>query len=80
MDLVLIAFASLTPMIFVSNLWGCSYGLVDVKDVANVVIHAAVSTNTNYNYKLLKGFIVVVKDVILLIILFFPIWCFKKPI
>ena len=79
----LIAFASLTPMIFVQIYGVVVYGLVDVKDVADVVIHAAVSEPTQITITgIISGFIAVVKDVvpILLIILFFQYGVLKKPI
>lgn len=79
----LIAFASLTPMIFVQIYGVVVYGLVDVKEVSDVVVHATVSAPTQITITgILTGFIAVVKDVvpILLIILFFQYGVLKKPI
>ena len=79
----LIAFASLTPMIFVQIYGVVVYGLVEVKEVADVAIQATVSAPTQITITgILTGFIAVVKDVvpILLIILFFQYGVLKKPI
>ncbi len=79
----LIAFASLTPMIFVQIYGIAVYNLVDAKDVAAVAVEAAVSTNTTISVSsLLMGLVNVVKDVapILLIILFFQYAVLKKKI
>ena len=79
----LIAFASLTPMIFVQIYGIAVYNLVDAQDVANVVIKAAVSSPTDITFEsVLYGILSVVKDVIpiLAIILFFQYGVLKKPI
>ncbi|UTJ07100.1 DUF1538 domain-containing protein [Arcobacter roscoffensis] len=79
----LIAFASLTPMIFVQIYGIAVYNLVDAKDVAAVAVEAAVSTNTSISItSLLMGLFNVVKDVapILFIILFFQYAVLKKKI
>ena len=79
----LIAFASLTPMIFVQVYGAVVYGLVDAKDIANVVIQATVSVPTEITLTgVIIGFTSVIKDVlpILIIILFFQYGVLKKPI
>ncbi len=79
----LIAFASLTPMIFVQIYGIAVYNLVDAKDVAEVVVHVSVSNATDITVQsLLMGIFNVVKDVapILLIILFFQYAVLKKKI
>ena len=79
----LIAFASLTPMIFVQIYGIAVYNLVDAKEVASVAIQATVSSSTEITANsLLMGIYNVVKDVapILLIILFFQYAVLKKPI
>ena len=79
----LIAFASLTPMIFVQIYGIAVYNLVDAKEVASVAIQATVSSTTEITANsLLMGIYNVVKDVapILLIILFFQYAVLKKPI
>jgi len=79
----LIAFASLTPMIFVQIYGIAVYNLVEAKDVASVVINAKVSVPTDITiFSIFKGIASVVKDVapILLIILFFQYGVLKKRI
>ncbi len=79
----LIAFASLTPMIFVQIYGVVVYGLVEAKDVAGLVIEATVSVPTEITINsVIIGFISVIKDIvpILLIILFFQYGVLKKPI
>ena len=79
----LIAFASLTPMIFVQIYGIAVYNLVDAKDVAGVVVEATVSSNTTISLSsVLSGIASVVKDVapILFIILFFQYAVLKKKI
>ena len=79
----LIAFASLTPMIFVQIYGIAVYNLVEVKEVTEVVVQATVSTATEVSLKgIIVGLYSVVKDVvpILLIILFFQYAVLKKPI
>ncbi|MGB5792831.1 DUF1538 domain-containing protein [Poseidonibacter sp.] len=79
----LIAFASLTPMIFVQIYGIAVYNLVDAKEVANVIVQASVSSPTDITFQsIIYGIISVVKDVIpiLLIILFFQYGVLKKPI
>ncbi|MGA1939536.1 DUF1538 domain-containing protein [Arcobacter sp. YIC-310] len=79
----LIAFASLTPMIFVQIYGIAVYNLVDAKDVATVAVEATVSSNATISFSsLLIGLANVVKDVapILFIILFFQYAVLKKRI
>lgn len=79
----LIAFASLTPMIFVQVYGIAVYNLVEAKDVAAVVVEATVSTNTTITLEgVISGIASVVKDVapILFIILFFQYAVLKKKI
>ena len=79
----LIAFASLTPMIFVQIYGIAVYNLVDAKDVAEIVVQASVSTSTDISISsIITGILSVVKDVapILLIILFFQYVVLKKKI
>ncbi len=79
----LIAFASLTPMIFVQIYGIAVYNLVDAKDVAKVIIDANVSVPIDISISsIITGIINVVKDVapILLIILFFQYAVIKKKI
>jgi len=79
----LIAFASLTPMIFVQIYGIAVYNLVDAKDVAEVVVNATVSSTADISVQsIITGIINVVKDVapILLIILFFQYGVIKKKI
>ncbi|RXJ99747.1 permease [Arcobacter sp. CECT 8989] len=82
----LIAFASLTPMIFVQVYGIAVYNLVDVSEVVNVTkvaVEAKVSTAATISFdSLLTGIFNVVKDVapILLIILFFQYAVLKKRI
>ena len=79
----LIAFASLTPMIFVQIYGIAVYNLVDAKAVADVVVQATVSIPTEISLSsIATGLVAVVKDVfpILAIILFFQYGVIKKPI
>ena len=79
----LIAFASLTPMIFVQIYGIAVYNLVDAKSVADVVVQATVSVPTEISISsVITGLISVIKDVvpILVIILFFQYGVLKKPI
>lgn len=79
----LIAFASLTPMIFVQVYGAIVYGLVDAKDITNVVVHATASVPTEITAEsVIVGFTSVIKDIlpIVLIILFFQYGILKKPI
>jgi len=79
----LIAFASLTPMIFVQIYGIAVYNLVDVKEVTEVVIKASVSSTADISFSsIVMGIIAVVRDVapILFIILFFQYAVLKKKI
>ena len=79
----LIAFASLTPMIFVQVYGIFVYNFVEVKDVADVVIEAIPSVSTTITLQsIVEGLIAVVKDVfpILLIIFFFQYGILKQKI
>uniref|UniRef100_UPI004048BE83 DUF1538 domain-containing protein n=1 Tax=Aliarcobacter sp. TaxID=2321116 RepID=UPI004048BE83 len=79
----LIAFASLTPMIFVQIYGVIVYNFIDAKEVAQVVVQASVSTSTIITVEsVISGFLAVIRDVvpILLIILFFQYVVLKKPI
>ena len=79
----LIAFASLTPMIFVQVYGIAVYNLVDAKEVAGIILDASVSVPTEITAEsIMKGMFAVVKDVapILLIILFFQYGVIKKSI
>ena len=79
----LIAFASLTPMIFVQVYGIAVYNLVEAKDVTEVVVQATVSSTASISVEsVVSGILNVVKDVapILLIILFFQYGVIKKKI
>jgi nitrogen regulatory protein PII len=79
----LIAFASLTPMIFVQVYGIAVYNLVDAQDVANVVVQASISSPTDITFNsIVSGILSVIKDVIpiIAIILFFQYAVLKKPI
>ena len=79
----LIAFASLTPMIFVQIYGIAVYNLVDAKEVAQVLVQAKVSSSLDVSLNsLISGLIDVVKDVvpILAIIMFFQYAVLKKRI
>lgn len=79
----LIAFASLTPMIFVQVYGIAVYNLVDAQAVANVVVKATVSSPTDITFEsIFYGILSVIKDVIpiIAIILFFQYGVLKKPI
>jgi len=78
----LIAFASLTPMIFVQIYGIAVYNLVDAKDVLHVISEVeAVPTNVTLN-SLVNGILGVIKDIIpiLAIILFFQYGVIRKNI
>ena len=79
----LVAFASLTPMIFVQVYGVYVYTFGEVKDVAQVVVQSTASISTIISFEsVLSGILAVVLDVIpiLLIILFFQYGVLKKPI
>jgi nitrogen regulatory protein PII len=79
----LIAFASLTPMIFVQVYGIAVYNLVDAKEVATVIVEAKVSAVAAVTpHTIAVGLLNVVKDVapILAIIFFFQYVVLRKPI
>jgi nitrogen regulatory protein PII len=79
----LIAFASLTPMIFVQIYGIFVYNFVEAKDVAEVLIQAKVSVATTITAtSIIQGILAVTKDVlpILAIIFFFQYAILKKSI
>lgn len=83
----LIAFASLTPMLFVQFYGIFVYQFVDVSSITPVVAHIgeAIQSNAEYDFSilnLLKGLASIIMDVvpILLVILFFQYIVLKKPI
>jgi nitrogen regulatory protein PII len=79
----LIAFASLTPMIFVQIYGIVVYNFVDAKDIASILINPVVSVPTEVSLSsVFIGLTSVIKDVfpILAIILFFQYAVLKKPI
>ncbi|QKF81160.1 DUF1538 family protein [Halarcobacter ebronensis] len=79
----LIAFASLTPMIFVQIYGIAVYNLVDAKEIASVIVNAKVSVPTDITiHSVVRGIGSVIKDVspILVIILFFQYGVIKKRI
>ncbi len=81
----LIAFASLTPMIFVQFYGIFVYEFVEASDTAMQVAAQVAEASTAYNFSILniaKGLLGVVGDVapILLVILFFQYVIIKKPI
>ena len=79
----LIAFASLTPMIFVQIYGIFVYNFVEAKEVAQVVIEAKVSQTATITLEsVISGILAVVKDVlpILAIIFFFQYAILKKQI
>lgn len=79
----LIAFASLTPMIFVQVYGVYVYNFGEVKDVAPLIVQAVASTSTSVTFQsIVSGIFAVILDVvpILLIILFFQYGVLKKPI
>ena len=83
----LIAFASLTPMLFVQFYGIFVYQFVDVSSITPVVVHIgeAIQSNSEYDFSilnLLKGLVSIILDVvpILLVILFFQYIVLKKPI
>ncbi len=79
----LIAFASLTPMIFVQIYGIFVYNFVEAKEVAAVIIEAKVQVSTTITLEsVVHGILAVVKDVlpILAIIFFFQYGIIKKQI
>jgi len=79
----LIAFASLTPMIFVQVYGIYVYNFVEVSQIAQIVVEAKVSVSTVITLEsVLYGLLAVIKDVvpILGIIFFFQYVILKKPI
>jgi nitrogen regulatory protein PII len=79
----LIAFASLTPMIFVQIYGIYVYNFVEAKEVAAVVVEAAVSQSAQISLEsVAAGLFAVVRDVvpILLVIFFFQYGILKKKI
>ena len=79
----LIAFASLTPMIFVQVYGVYVYNFGEVKDVAPLIVQAVASTSTSVTFQsIVSGIFAVILDIvpILLIILFFQYGVLKKPI
>lgn len=79
----LIAFASLTPMIFVQVYGVYVYTFGEAKDVAPLVVQAAASVSTTVTFQsVISGIFAVILDVapILLIILFFQYGVLKKSI
>lgn len=80
----LIAFASLTPMIFVQVYGIIVYNMVEAKDVGAVVFHTVTASSpTNITVmSIIHGLFAVLRDVapIILIILFFQYGVIKKPI
>lgn len=79
----LIAFASLTPMIFVQIYGIYVYNFVEAKDVAQFIVEAKVSVSTTITFEsVAHGIIAVIKDVIpiLAIIFFFQYVVLKKKI
>ncbi len=79
----LIAFASLTPMIFVQVYGIAVYNLVDAKEVVQIAVQASVSSPTDITLtSLVEGIIAVARDVlpILAIIMFFQYGVLKKRI
>ncbi len=79
----LIAFASLTPMIFVQIYGIAVYNLVEVKEVASAVVEATVSNPLSISlFSIFEGIVNVIKDVapILAIIFFFQYGVLRKHI
>ena len=79
----LIAFASLTPMIFVQIYGIAVYNLVDAKDVASLAIQSTISVQLDITIgSIITGLINVIIDVapILAIIMFFQYGVLKKHI
>jgi len=79
----LIAFASLTPMIFVQVYGIAVYTLVDAKEVADVLVEAKVSVVATVTLSsIAQGLLNVIKDLIpiLAIIFFFQYGVLRKPI
>ncbi len=79
----LIAFASLTPMIFVQIYGIAVYNLVEVKEVTDFVVKATISSPSDITiFSVFEGLVSVIKDVapILAIIFFFQYAVLKKHI
>ncbi len=79
----LIAFASLTPMIFVQIYGIAVYNLVEAQDISEIIVKATVSSTVNISFEsIISGISSVVKDVapILFIILFFQYAVLRKKI
>lgn len=79
----LIAFASLTPMIFVQIYGIAVYNLVETKDIAHILVESKVSVPTDITFSsVIFGLLNVIKDVfpILAVILFFQYIVLKEPI
>lgn len=79
----LIAFASLTPMIFVQIYGIAVYNLVEAKEVTDFVVKATISSSSDITiFSIFEGLVSVVKDVapILAIIFFFQYAVLKKHI
>ena len=81
----LIAFASLTPMIFVQFYGIFVYEFVEASDTVKQVATQALEVSNSYNFSIiniLKGILAVIGDVapILIVILFFQYVVLKKPI
>jgi len=79
----LIAFASLTPMVFVQIYGIFVYNFVEAKEVGEIVIEAVASEVTKISaLSIAHGLLSVIKDVmpILAIILFFQYVVLKKPV
>ncbi len=79
----LIAFASLTPMIFVQIYGVFVYNFVEIKEVADVIIHTQPSVATTITIEsVTNGLLAVTKDVIpiLAVIFFFQYGILKKSI
>jgi len=79
----LIAFASLTPMIFVQIYGIAVYELVDVKNIAPLLTQGQVTTALDFSLTgILNGIVGVIKDVvpILAVILFFQYVVLKKAV
>ena len=79
----LIAFASLTPMIFVQVYGIYVYTFIETTEVAQIIVEATASVSTTISFATVTaGLINVTKDVIpiLAIILFFQYGVLKKPL
>jgi len=78
----LVAFASLTPMIFVQIYGIIVYSLIDTKDFTQVVVQSTAPNTAISLHFILEGFIDVIKDAIpiLFIILFFQYVVIRKKV